>query len=67
VPVIHLPTNRDGFNNAVFPTQLPPASTINTICVGLTSVQLPPISSIPTLSVAAANLFHLEVHPLSSI
>ncbi len=58
LPVIHLPTNRNGFINAVSPAQLPPASKTNAICVGLTSVPRhqslpsrcrvspPPISSI---------------------
>lgn len=67
LPGVHLPTNRDGFINAVSPTQLPPTSKTNAICVVLTSVPPPPISSIPTSSVAAADLFHLEVHPLPSI
>jgi hypothetical protein len=47
--------------------QLPPALKINTICVGPASVPPPPISSIPTLSVAAPDLFHLKVYPLTSI
>jgi hypothetical protein len=51
----------------VSPTQLPPVLETNAICVGLMSVPPPPISSIRTLSVAAADLFHLEVHPLPSI
>ena len=67
LPVIHLPTNCDGFINAVSLTQLPPASKTNTICVGLTSVPPPLISSILTSSVATVDLFHLEVHPLPSI
>jgi hypothetical protein len=67
LPGVHLPTNCGGFINAVSPTQLPPASKTNAICVGLTSVPPPPISSIPMSSVAAADLFHLEVHPLPSI
>ena len=67
LPVVHLPTNRDGFINAVSPAQLPPASKTNAICVGLTSVPPPPISSIPMSSVTAADLFHLKVHLLPSI
>jgi len=67
LPGVHLPTNRDGFINAVSPKELPPASKTNAICVGLTSVLTRSISSIPMLSDAAANLFHLEVHPLPSI
>ena len=46
---------------------LPPALKTNTIGVGLTSVPPPPLSSIPTSSVAAADLFQLEVQPLPSI
>jgi hypothetical protein len=66
MPGVHLPTNRDGFINAVSPAQLPPAAKTNAICVGLTSVPPPLISSIPS-SVAAADVFHLELHPLPSI
>jgi hypothetical protein len=47
--------------------QLPPASKTKAICVGLTSVPPPPISSTLTSSVAAADLFHLDFHPLPSI
>lgn len=47
--------------------QLPLVSKTNAIHVGQTSVLLPPIYSIPTSSVPAADLFHLEVHPLPSI
>ena len=59
-----LPTNRNGVINAVSSTQLPPALKTNAICVGLTLVPPLQVSSIPTSSVAAADLFHLEVHPL---
>jgi hypothetical protein len=38
LPGFHLPTNRDRFINAALPTQLPPSSKTNAICVGLTSV-----------------------------
>jgi hypothetical protein len=47
--------------------QLPPALKTNTICVGLTSVPPPPLFHPDVESVVAANLFHLEVHPLPSI
>ena len=67
LPDVHLPTNHDGFINAVSPEQLPPAAKTNAICVGLKSVPPPLISSIPTSSVTAADVFHLEVHPHPSI
>jgi len=67
LPGVHYPTNLDGFINAVSTAQFPPSSKTNKICVGLTSVPQPLIYSIPTSSVAAANLFQLEVFPLPSI